>query len=170
MLMKRFKEAALALEASLDPNWSPEFAASDDPLNSIAYARALAGDNLPEALEEINQALDRQGADSPSSRAAMLDTRGLILFKQGKFDDALTDLDEAISLADLRRTRHLLETLQKTRPGINVEAILEQSRTSLAVMYYHRALVHKAMKNPELAKADNAKVRELGQEPGENLF
>ncbi len=45
-----------------------------------------------------------------------------------------------------------------------------RDKRSLAVVYYHRMLVHEALGRQEEAAQDRARVVELGCEPGEHLF
>jgi len=61
-----------------------------DALNARCWARALAGDELDQALVDCNAALKM----SPNT-AAFLDSRGLVYLRQGNYDQAIADYDAA---------------------------------------------------------------------------
>jgi tetratricopeptide (TPR) repeat protein len=177
MKMERFSEAAAAIETAVDPDAESAASVNASMLNLLAYVRALAGENLDDALQEVNAALDlMQAAVRPEQelpgiyQAPLLDTRGLILYKQGKHEQALADLERAVAESDLRRIDHLQEAEAQILPPEELAARREQAKMNLAVMLYHRGLVHQAMQNLRQAEADYAKVRELGYEPNESLF
>lgn len=132
-------------------------------LNGLAYAQALGNVELKEALENIIQAINLVG-ENP----AMLDTRGYIHFLSGNFEAANTDLDAAVSgmereLAVLERTRQYIDHTE-------FEQQLAESRHSLAVLRYHRAMILEALGRPGQAEADLRRVQELGHTPGPELF
>lgn len=57
------------------------------------HARALAGQELDQALEDCNFAVRRD-----SRVAAFFDSRGLVYLRQGRFDKAIADFDAALAL------------------------------------------------------------------------
>jgi tetratricopeptide (TPR) repeat protein len=65
-----------------------------DARNARCRARALAGQELNEALEDCNFAVHA----SPKT-AAYLDSRGLVYLRQGRYDKALADYNAALALA-----------------------------------------------------------------------
>lgn len=67
----------------------------DDPeiLNYLAYMYASNGTNLDEAIELINQALKAE-----PENGAYIDTLGWILYKQNKYEDAITQIEKAYLL------------------------------------------------------------------------
>ena len=69
-------------------------------LNGRAYARAVAGVQLNDALAEIEVALKPFPNNAP-----MLDTRGFIHFLRGDLDAALADLDRAVTLIEKQHSR-----------------------------------------------------------------
>lgn len=66
-------------------------------LNQVAYFRALAGEDLDLALEEINRAL-KLAPKEP----ALIDTRGWVLFQMGRLSEALVDAEVAVKAMDNR--------------------------------------------------------------------
>lgn len=63
--------------------------------NNLAYIYAERGDKLDEALSLVNRALALD--KNPDEIASIKDTKGWILFKQGKYDQALPLIKEAAS-------------------------------------------------------------------------
>lgn len=149
-------------------------------LNSLAYARALAGEDeseLREALKNIERALElwesSQSGSSAEQReptqddAALWDTRGFIRYLLGDLPQAREDLDRAIAamakpLADAESTSEYIDRREF------LMVTLKQVRQNAAVMYYHRALVLEKLGHD--AQADRQRVKELGFEPNEALF
>jgi tetratricopeptide (TPR) repeat protein len=124
----------------------------EQALNGLAYARAVAKRELDEALKGVEEALKIAPRDP-----MILDTRGFILYHQGKHDAALADMNEAVK---------------------GVEDLYKQPPTSrridaqgVAVVRYHRALVLEKLGRFAEAKADRARAKLLiGREPDETLF
>ncbi|QDU59288.1 Tetratricopeptide repeat protein [Planctomycetes bacterium Pan216] len=97
-------------------------------LNNRAYALALAEENLDEAMENVNQAIDIAG-DVP----AYIDTRGYLLYLSGRVPEALEDFNKVLS-DQARRSQ--------TRDA------------GIGELFFHRALAYKALGKEELAKKD----------------
>jgi tetratricopeptide (TPR) repeat protein len=136
-------------------------------LNGLAYARALAHLELSEALVEATEAL-RDEPDSPD----ILDTRGYILFLLGRYDEALQDLDQAVLGKSRQQTwRRFFEEQRQQLVDLSALNRADQYyQRSLAVILYHRSLVHGRL-HPEKAQRDEQRLRdELGFEPGPELF
>jgi tetratricopeptide (TPR) repeat protein len=100
-----------------------------DLLNQFAYARASADDDLEKALEQINEALRRiePNSETPSPQqksklVAYRDTRAWILYRLGRYDDALVDANFAVETD----TALLGELLEKSDP---IEALPEIDRS-----------------------------------------
>jgi tetratricopeptide (TPR) repeat protein len=132
-------------------------------LNGLAYAQALGNVELKEALENVIQAINLAGENS-----AMLDTRGYIHFRAGKFEAAEPDLNLAVAGME----REVKEEEQK-RDYVDrqeFERKLKEIRKSLAVIRYHRALLLDAIGKPKAAESDRHRVRELGYTPAPSLF
>ncbi len=138
-------------------------------LNGVAYFRALAQSDLDTALEEINQAIKRLGADP-----ALLDTRGYIQYLRKEYEAALEDMDPAVIAAE--RQRNKLRTEQHTLVGLSVKdprAVAWEMKLidrNVAVIRYHRGLLFEALGRTAEAERDFRRVRELGHEPGPALF
>jgi tetratricopeptide (TPR) repeat protein len=149
----------------------------EEALNALAYALAVANVDLPEALERIDKALDLRGrrrdtkpAAEPADKHdplpdagqdyALIDTRGYILYRLGRLEDALAEMNVAVS------------GMEATTPPAAQEKIRSRdARRNVAVIYYHRALVLEALDQTERAEADLQRVRKLiGKEPDEHLF
>jgi len=137
-------------------------------LNGRAYARAVAGVELDEALAEIEQALERLPHD-----AAMLDTRGFIHYLRGDLDSALADLGRAVPQVELTYNRMMM-TLKTRGAGVldlrQFKIQVEEYAENVAVIRYHRALVYDALHDADKAEEDRRRVRALGFEPNEGLF
>jgi Tfp pilus assembly protein PilF len=64
--------------------------------NSKAWSRCFIGENLDEAIEEVNKAIEL--VEEASSKAAYLDTRATAFALQKKYAQALSDFNSAIAL------------------------------------------------------------------------
>jgi len=141
-------------------------------LNWLAYTRALAKMELAEALQNVNDSLGLAGAN-----AGILDTRAFVLYQMQRHDAALVDMTNAIAIMNAEAR----EELKKRGPPPAIppqhrkllnslpQAMLEGD--PVPVLYYHRALILRALgKEPEAA-ADIARARAIiGREPDETLF
>lgn len=86
-------------------------------LNNLAFYYAELGENLDQALEYIERAIALGGES-----AELLDTKGWVLYKQGKYDEALPLVQRAVESApknDVRRAhlqaiQHALEATPPT--------------------------------------------------------
>jgi tetratricopeptide (TPR) repeat protein len=135
--------------------------------NALAYMRALANQDLEQALEKVNLAL-AQEADN----AAYLDTRGFIYYRLGKYSKALEDLDRAVELArqqwqsNRRRLINLKRQYIDVRP---IDELLQENDRNYAVILYHRALVQDLF-DADKAEQDFAEIRRLGFPVSADLF
>lgn len=136
-------------------------------LNHIAYLRALAGTELPEALVDIDEAI---GLEGPAVSADILDTRGFVLHLLGRDDEALEQMEEALArqLAERQRMR-----LAAGRGGVSVieaRLRLREIEQGLAVMHQHRGLILSRMGNHDLAEKDFATARIKGFDPSRGVM
>jgi hypothetical protein len=133
--------------------------------NEHAYFRAVANQELDTASDMIQQAID---ALQPQEESALLDTRGYIYYRQEKYEAGLQDLNRAIEL----QLAEIQSQLQFMRGDQLLEITLakRQLNQGLAVMYYHRAMLHLALENKLAAERDLEQVRALGCSPDRHLF
>ena len=121
-------------------------------LNGLAYARAVGNLELDDALKGVEEALVMQSGDP-----MFLDTRGFILYRQGKYPESFADMDRAV--IDIEKLRR--ET------SVDRSSLIE----GVAVVRYHRALVLEKLGRYAEAKLDRARAKQLiGREPDETLF
>lgn len=144
--------------------------------NNRAYARAIAGIELEEAFEDIQQALEfsselRGTPDTgESANAAFLDTRGYLHFLLGRPEAALADLDQAIKNAEAEQRQTLEQMAAQRYPARLQEIEARRFAQELAVMYHHRGQVHEALGRPAEAEADLRKGDKLGYNPAEGVY
>jgi len=139
-------------------------------LNGLAYARALAKSDLKDALDEIQEVISVPGLEADP---AILDTRGYIYYLRRDFKSARADLERAVKLIEKRHADESSELMRENPRVLDVRVVQQRLNTleqSVAVIRYHRALLYKALRMRAEAKQDLARVRELGREPGEQLF
>lgn len=154
-------------EAIADANRFVALAGEDDPypLNTRAYVRALAGRELPEALQDVERAIELAGPVS-----AFLDTRGYVLFLLGQNEQALTDLDQALEQAEKEKKSMLeMARLQRLAPSA-VGRIERSANESLAVLYHHRAEIRKALGRQSEAQVDFQAAEQLGYNPAKGVM
>ncbi|HVX62797.1 MAG TPA: hypothetical protein VHC19_19415, partial [Pirellulales bacterium] len=146
------------------------------PRNNRAYARAIAGIELEEAFQDIEEAMSaysdiRGPTDDPEAQnAAFLDTRGYLHLLLGRPEKALADLDLAIRIAekdrdDVFRQLDRFSVNQKVR-----DYYQRQFDQELAVLYHHRGQAHDKLGHKSEAEADLKKGDELGYSPEEGVF
>ncbi|HEV3006991.1 MAG TPA: hypothetical protein VGX78_21150 [Pirellulales bacterium] len=150
------------------------------PRNNRAYARAIAGIELNEGLEDVNVALALvQGelnaipaafdnrrtrhyrADVNRNKAMYLDTRGTVYLLLKEFEKALADLDEAIALVDDAAREPQFEPSPFWR---------RQSAQQMAVMYHHRGQIHQMLGHTEQANADLTRGQARGYNPAAGVY
>lgn len=140
----------------------------DEPLgwNNRAYARAIAGVDLQQALDDVQKAIKLSDRDT----AAYVDTRGYIYYLLGDYRSALADMDHAVWLArnDANRMAELLIT-HNIHPAVarRVRRLLDEQ---LAVIYTHRGMVREKLGMFAEAQADIDLGRELGYNPDRGVF
>jgi tetratricopeptide (TPR) repeat protein len=149
---------AVKLRAARDPN----------PFNSRAYARALANTELPEALEDAEQAIKF----APSENEAYLDTRGYVHYLMGNYEPALSDLDRAIELGEQtkRRERTLIARQGGNESSHRVARHFRRRDEMLSVLYHHRGLIHEKLGHAALAEEDLERGQRLGYNPAEGIY
>ena len=187
--MKRYREAIedqLAIYEQLRSNWWLRDSASNY-LNGAAYLRAVANQDLHQALKEINQVLagsdktplEKLSANERMEQMMWLDTRGYILYRLGRHKEAINDMDRAATLARARfaelsnpveRKRRLYAS-PKLRDMREFQAGEASLFYNLGVIFYHRSLVLEKLKHKRDAAADRKLATQLlGVEPDESVF
>jgi hypothetical protein len=138
-------------------------------LNGLAYFRALAKSELDTALKEVNEAITAAGPEP-----AMVDTRGYIRFRQKKYVSALADLNPAVVSVERELEKELADERQNAALSVaDPRAFAWRMKLiyrNVAVIRYHRGQVLQAMGHTAEAAKDFRRVRELGFEPGPQLF
>lgn len=175
-------------EAIDDLTKAIELSSGDDPTprNNRAYARALAGIELNEALADVQQAIDaadreiREAEQSllaaeragPLSlaqyrfqKAAYLDTRGYILFLRQNYQPALADLEQAIQLS-LEWKRMALPHAKESERTVFAQRLDHE----LSVMYHHRGQVLEKLGRHDEAESDLDRAVKLGYNPALGVF
>ncbi len=162
-------------EAIEDATKAVELAADDQEeeqttLNHRAYVRALAGVELEQGLQDIERAL----AGNPHE-PAFIDTRGYLLFRLGRYDAALIDLNNAIDATDQRRQMFAPNwdqriVGQRHRAFVDPSDSLRRLDEDLAVMYHHRGEVYEKLGQHDKAKADMSRAERLGFNRAKGVF
>ena len=142
--------------------------------NGRAYARAVANRDLDAALADINAAIRVVKPIAPSELPSLLDTRGFILYRLGEHQAALDDLNAAITQLDDSLVDDWPEYARKnsrdTPDPRQVQHRLLAKKETIAVLHYHRMLIHEALGNTANADTDRQRVVTLGFEPNDHLF
>lgn len=160
--LRRHREAAAAATEMLERRIGDEV----DNLNTRAYARAVGDFELEEALTDIDEVL----RERPES-ASFIDTRGYILFKLGRNQEALDELERAIALTEKER-----EEFEQRGKNLFGDAKLDFDRQHkqfdehLAVMYHHRGEVHAKLGHADQAKKDRFIGVKLGYDPESGIY
>jgi tetratricopeptide (TPR) repeat protein len=157
-------------------------------LNSRAYARAHGEFELEEALVDINQAISADGADEDpptkgltvdqalkahNLRAALIDTRGYVLLKLGRNDDALKDFEKAVAHSEAAFAafgRQIKEDRLRGASRAEVERRSEHFDESRAVIFHHRAQAYQKVGQEEKARQDFADAAALGYNEAEGVY
>jgi hypothetical protein len=131
-------------------------------LNQRAYIRALANtsrEELEAGLNDIERAMKMAG-DNPLTRdnPAFIDTRGFLRHLLGDHQNARVDMDLAINL-----------TLHRLQRAYQFDEV-EQLKKDLAVMHFHRGLIHDALGNKADAELDHREAEENGYNPAEGVL
>jgi len=165
-------------------------------LNTAAYFRAVANQDLDRAEKDINRALEIQemfakmqrelriqqgqsetdftGFERAAHPPSMIDTRGFVYYRQGNYEAALKDAEYAV--VEMSRMIPTWEQYldQKRHDVAELRNLKLQYREQIlktqAVLIYHRGLVFQALQQTEKAEQDFQQVRDLGFKPDPRLF
>lgn len=158
------------------PNGDPE------ALNLRAYLRAHANQQLPAALEDVQQAIktidvkrfesDEDHREQEALKySGFLDTRGFIYHKLGGDENqklALKDLEKALELFGLVRKTALKAAQEKDEESQS--ALRKDLDHTEAVMVYHRGQIHEKLGDATQAEADKARGVKLGYDPEKGVY
>jgi len=86
-------------------------------LNGRCWVRAIANTELDLALKDCTKAIEL--ADHP---AVVLDSRGFVYYRLGRFDEAIADLDAAIKLNPAEANSLFVRGLARTAKGLTTGA------------------------------------------------
>ena len=111
--------------------------------------------------------------DGLRSMISFLDTRAWVLFGKEEYKTALHDMNLAVELGEAYLAVDEAAFKNLSRQIVRSEVLgreIHEQRRMMAVFYYHRAQIHRALEQELEAFADEAKIRHLGFEPGPHLF
>jgi tetratricopeptide (TPR) repeat protein len=123
-------------------------------LNQRAYIRALANLNkqdLEAGLRDVERAIELSRDNREN--AAFIDTRGYLLYRLGRHDEALKDMERAIEL------------MLSARDSAFLPSDFKRFKESMAVMFYHRGVIYEALGRHEEAAVDLLEADRLGYDP-----
>ena len=139
--------------------------ADADRKSAAQLGEAPAAKSRPKlTLDDIVQYL--------STSAAYIDTRGCVRFRQGQYAEALQDFNYAL---DIQRLQDVWSRQNHGRPFELIDPrgfsfALKEYHHGKATLLYHRALTKKRLNDLQGAELDEREIRQLGFEPGPNLF
>jgi tetratricopeptide (TPR) repeat protein len=134
-------------------------------LNNRAYFRARAGQDLEGALQMADLALRYLHGNGSY---AVLDTRGYLHYLLGNHDAALADMERAVAHGQLTYVHEMARLEREMQLRLDRRRQLQQKKAleqSMAVVYYHRALVYDAQGKKDLARRDYQRADALGYGP-----
>jgi tetratricopeptide (TPR) repeat protein len=172
-----------------DANRAIDLRGSAENFNTRAYARAVLKVDLKEGLKDVDTAIKAAGErrdnlfnQFPVGRdptianviwdqqsANFLDTRGYLLMLLDRNDEALKDLNQAISLVE-KCHKTVAERPDLFGRGEFDDVADERTDESLAVMYHHRGEVHAKMEHSELSDKDIKRAELLGYNRDSGVF
>ncbi len=133
-------------------------------LNFRAYIRAVVGREIPEALRDIERALNATGEASPE----LLDTHGFLLHLAGRQDEALATMELAID--GMRQSRRQLVFMAGQFERTEFARRLRSVDHAIAVMLHHRGLIHEAVGRERQAAEDFEMARRKGFDSTRGIF
>jgi tetratricopeptide (TPR) repeat protein len=138
---------------------------NSEAVNLRAYVRGLVGREIPAAVTEIEQLL----AGMPAPPPEYLDTRGFLRHLDGRDEEALIDIDEAISLTQQQQRQQMMLLAGR----VDRVELLQRMRSldhALAVMLHHRGLIFDSLDLTEQAQADFELARRKGFAPERGIL
>jgi hypothetical protein len=135
-----------------------------DALNHRAYIRGLVGRDLPAALADIDRAIGAMEESSPE----MLDTRGFLMHLAGRHEEAVDQLNLAIT--GMQQNRRKLGLLAGRVDPVQLACRVRGLEHGMAVMLHHRAMACRAVGLEEQAKQDFEMADRKGFDPTRGIF
>ena len=135
-----------------------------ESLNLRAYTRAQLKRDLPEALADIEQAIEKGAGELPEH----LDTRGYILHLLGRHHEAIDELNRAID--GMQALRERLEVSRGRVDPIELDLRLRSVDQGLAVMHQHRGEACAAAGFEAQARQDLDLAVRKGFDPTRGVF
>ena len=148
--------------------------APDDPtrallLNQRAYIRAIANIELDQGLQDAVQSLALKPNDSRT-----LDTRAYVLFRLGKYKEALKDIDLAIHQWTAPLAGFHFRANNVTRQELIVRGFqsreIREYEEPLAVMLHHRGEIRKKLGQEAMGDADIHEAELKGYNPDRGVY
>ncbi|WP_271078141.1 DUF3857 domain-containing protein [Aurantiacibacter sp. MUD61] len=109
---------AMAISGNVDAGFAlieemvADFPQNSTALNGDCWFRGLFATQLDTALERCTQAVER--AANPSNA---IDSRALVRFRLGQFEEALADLDQALAMSPSQAASHYLRGIVRLHAG-----------------------------------------------------
>ena len=111
--------------------------------------------------------------DDLAMQSAYLDTRGWILYRQGKAELAIQALDRAVELArwiDAAEGLRIETEIQRIVRSEDVQEARHESRRGLATLRYHRSVVLRELGRAAEAEQEEREIVALGFQVGPHLY
>lgn len=160
----RLGDGAAAVQLWADAAQTPQRIRPEQLLNQYAYMRACADLELEKGLEQANSALEFLQEPS-ETRTAVIDTRGYLYYRLGRYEEALEDFNEAVEGFREQSYEPWVNEGKAAAAGRMSETELMQRdtmvREAFATLLYHRMLTYEAMGNGEAAQQDLEQLKEL---------
>ncbi len=121
-------------------------------LNQRAYAYVLHGEELEQALENIDEAITIAGENY-----SYLDTRGYIHLSLGNDEEAAKDIELAVQLAELNYKTLRNAYIKQRREAVDrrpADRGLKDIRDTFAVLYHHRGELNQRLDRTDEAQRD----------------
>ncbi len=141
-----------------------------ESLNARAYGRALSNQKLELAIEDINLAF---GVLESEDLYSLRDTRGYLYFLTGNYQAARKDLDYAVRQGRIAYSIEM-DMLNQPERTVSIDRQLRfetrSRKEGLAVLFYHRGLLHERLGYERKAKEDLHTALEYGYDPSRGIW
>jgi len=147
-------------------------------LNNRAYVWARSGQKLEQALRDIEQVLKESSHDE--GYAGYVDTRAYVFFRLGRYEEALADLNSAITQTGQEKeaSTRMLNLGWGGQPfgdrfnqdGTLLSDKLARLNENLAVMHHHRGEVYDKLQQHDKAETEFHLANRLGYNPAKGIY